>query len=134
MYEMIFMKKTELILTPLKDGERFKVLEDWITEIDNEFYVIVKKDFVTDFASIPKILNSVIGDSIGLYTEAAIIHDYIYQNRIMYLKYDDTEIHLSRKECDKIFYRKMLSSGVGKFKAKTMWLAVRAFGWKFYKK
>ena len=47
---------------------------------------------------------------------------------------DFTIVTLNRKQIDLVFYNKMLESKVGKLKARTMWLAVRTFGWQFYKK
>ena len=123
-------------LQPMKNGTTFKMLKKYIAKIeydDKKGIVEIEEGFLTDFASIPKSLYSIVGSPVGLYTEAAIIHDYLYYKHDIMLD-DFTIVTLNRKQIDLVFYNKMLESQVGKLKARTMWLAVRTFGWKFYKK
>jgi len=84
--------------------------------------ISVPDGFCTDVASSPKILWSII-PSIGLYTKAAIMHDYLYSSG----KYD-------RKSCDKMFLEAMKILGVVKVKRELMYLAVRIFGKNKFKK
>ena len=119
--------KTDLIVVPLADGKRWRLHEgftyrcrtpggtrgDWIT-------VTVPTGFVTDFASVPKIFQSIL-PAWGKYGKAAVVHDYLYQA---------TGIHhwLTRKMADDIFYGAMVASGTKPWKAKVMYWAVRLFG------
>lgn len=87
--------------------------------------ITVPKKFITDFASVPKILWSILPPT-GRYTKAALLHDYLYSN---YCKVD-----LSRKECDKMFLKAMQILGVKKSTRTTFYYAVRLFGKKYFKK
>lgn len=72
---------------------------------------------VTDLASTPR-LFWVILPPFGRYTQAAVVHDYLYGQKT-----------LPRKVCDKVFYELMIKYGTYKWKAKLMYYAVRCFGW-----
>jgi hypothetical protein len=82
----------------------------------------VPKDFRTDFASVPRIFWNIIPPT-GGYTKAAVLHDYLYYTKMV-----------SRKDADGIFRRIMHEYGVGGLKRRTMYWAVRAFGWLAWKK
>jgi hypothetical protein len=113
-----------LIASPLKDGNK------WVVRKEFEYYikeeggdsVCVPAGFVTDYASIPQVLWT-LAPKWGKYGKAAIVHDYLYSTH-----------EKSRKEADDIFYDAMIVLGVPKWKAKTMYRAVRWFGGKSYKK
>lgn len=77
--------------------------------------------FVSDFASVPRIpiIFAIFGNRAH---RAAVIHDYLYS-----IQYD-------RSTADKVFLAAMLDDPyLSKPKAYLMYLAVRAFGWIFYK-
>jgi len=81
----------------------------------------VPAGFVTDGASIPKVLWSVIGSPMtGKYVPVAVLHDYLYSKRCIY--------KVSFEEANEIFYRGMLKLGVNRFKAYLMYRAVCMFG------
>lgn len=77
---------------------------------------VVPRGFETDFASIPRALRWLI-PTVGRYNLAALIHDYLYDNRIK-----------SRQYADRVFLYVMIKSGVTRVKAYTMYYAVRLFG------
>jgi lipopolysaccharide export LptBFGC system permease protein LptF len=54
----------------------------------------------------------------GRQKKAAVVHDYLYQNRIG-----------SRKYADDVFYEAMRVEGTWAPKAWLMWTGVRLFGW-----
>lgn len=85
--------------------------------------VTVPEGFTSDGGSIPRAAWSVIGNPMGEFLEAAVIHDFLYSslNREFY-----------RSEADLIFRELMWNSGVNKLKLALMYSAVRMFGWKFY--
>lgn len=74
--------------------------------------------FDTDLASIPRPLRNLISQFAGI--QAAIAHDFTYRG------YTD----LSRAEADALFYEALLDpgSGVSGFKARLMYMGVRAGG------
>ena len=127
------MASNTLKLIPQPDGELYLVAEDYEVYVECKNYkgnIIVPAGFRTDLASVPKALWILIPNS-GKHTFAAVVHDYLYVNN---KKSINGIFDFSRSDCDEIFYNKMRYYQVEKMKAKTMWLAVRAFGWKFYKK
>ena len=78
--------------------------------------ISVPAGFITDFASIPRILWSVLPPN-GKYTKAAVLHDYLYKNAIK-----------NKQWADDVFYEAMLVLGVSKITAKLMYNAVKYFG------
>lgn len=115
------MKETQLNLTP--DGfKTWRLTNDFTQEIKVRFRngycnfpITVPKGFRTDLASIPRIFWMIL-PPFGRYSQAAVIHDYLYS-----IKYP-------RDLADKIFYESMLRYGTYKWKAKIMYYAVRIFG------
>ncbi|KKK40703.1 hypothetical protein LCGC14_2985670, partial [marine sediment metagenome] len=96
--------------------------------------IAVPAKFVTDFASVPWIFQSVI-PSWGRYGKAAVIHDYLYQtHRIIMGPAGRLVIPVSRKEADLIFSKGMGDSGTSVLKIKIMYVAVRVFGYWAWRK
>lgn len=85
--------------------------------------VIVPAGFVTDLASIPRVLWSLLPPH-GRYAKAAIIHDWLYA----------TGIGGSREYADNVFLEAMEVLGVSVWKRSVIYWAVRAFGASKYKK
>ncbi|KKM14540.1 hypothetical protein LCGC14_1705090 [marine sediment metagenome] len=77
----------------------------------------VFKGFQTDFASVPRIFWWLFPPD-GLYTQAAVLHDFLYLKQIY-----------TRKRSDYIFYEAMGVLGVPKWKRWTMWASVRSVAW-----
>lgn len=97
------------------DGE-WVLMADLLYESDIAGSIIVPKGFKTDLASVPRIpfAYEVDGNHANL---AGIVHDYLY-----------SVASLDRKTCDDVFYEACLVSGVSKWRAWSMWLAIRMFG------
>lgn len=75
----------------------------------------VPAGFKTDFASVPRVFIWLV-PPYGLYTKAAILHDYLYVTK-----------KVSRADADGIFRRSMRELGVSCLRRWLMWAAVRAF-------
>jgi len=105
-------------LSPLRDGKRWEVLENFGYYIGNndQEMIIVPRGFITDLASVPRVFHSFIPPW-GKYGQAAILHDYLYETK----KYP-------KKIADKIFYDAMGVLRVPKWKRTIMYLAVKWFG------
>ena len=112
------MEITKLITHPLSDGKRQELFQDYSYEI-NGYIITVQKGFITDLASVPRSFWTIF-PPFGVYTPAAVIHDFLYS------EYNVTGIN--RTLSDKIFLFIMRELGVGFFKSKTMYRAVRLFG------
>lgn len=106
-----------LLLSPVGDGVNWTVEEDF-RRYDNILGLItVPKDFVTDGASIPKILQNIFSPW-GKYGPAAVIHDWLY-----------TFQKFTQKESDDCLLRGMIDLRVPKLTRFTIWIHLRMWGW-----
>lgn len=103
------------------DGEDWILMEDLVYVTRNFDKITVPKGFVTDFASIPRPLWSIVGEPSGPWAPAAVVHDFCYRTKF-----------LSRVEADQLFRDACIELGVRRTKAWVMWLALRSAGWKAY--
>lgn len=81
----------------------------------------VPSGFVTDFASVPRLLWWLFPPW-GRYGKAAVMHDYLYQSQ-----------PCSRSLADLMFLRGMQVLGVGRVTRYAMYWAVRAAGWAIWR-
>ena len=112
--------------TPLPGTDKVCLVEDYEfeggihllgTEYES-FSIIIPAGFVSDGASIPDFLHSIVGANFHpRFILAALIHDYLYATGIG-----------TKDMADKIFYLLLLEAGVEKKKARIMHQAVRKFG------
>ena len=79
--------------------------------------------FITDGASVPRVLHSLISPWSGKHSKAAVLHDYLYRSGVV-----------SRLIADVIFLEAMRVLKVNRFTALTMYIAVRLFGLKAWEK
>lgn len=80
------------------------------------YYVCVPAGYITDLASVPRVLWNVFPPH-GKYAKAAIVHDYLYSNAIG-----------SKLWADKVFLEAMAVLGVPRWRRWIMYFAVRLFG------
>jgi hypothetical protein len=109
-----------LVVTPRPDGKTWIILSNFgyaVGAEDSKDIVNVPIGTYTDFASIPRILWSVLPQW-GKYGNAAVIHDWLY--------WDQSR---SRSEADDILLEGMEVLKVGAWTKHAIYLAVRAFGW-----
>lgn len=110
-----------LTLTPDDSGRNWTL--DAAFSYDSSVGVItVPAGFVTDFASVPKLLWNVL-PPFGRYGKAAIVHDYLYR----------TQGYASKPVADAIFLEAMKALGVPTLTRYVMFYAVRLFGGRSYK-
>ena len=83
---------------------------------DSIEFITVPFGFITDFASVPRIFWSVLPPD-GEYTQAAVLHDYMYNEKLY-----------ERKICDDIFLEAMTVLKVPGWKRRIIYYAVRMFG------
>jgi hypothetical protein len=103
----------------LENGRSARVLSDYVCMSDREI-IKVPANFLTDFASTPRIFWS-IWPPIGTYTDAAVVHDYLY-----------SEARYPREMCDRLFLYLMLAGKTNKFSARIIYRTVRIFGASHY--
>jgi hypothetical protein len=104
-------------LTPFGDGEDSVLTKDLTYRVlETSFVIVVPAGFVTDFASTPRALWSVVPPT-GRYQLAAVVHDFLYWDQ-----------GCSREQADAIFRVAMSESNVKPVERDLMWRAVRTFG------
>lgn len=97
----------------------------YFDENKKEEGVIVPECFITDFASVPRALWAIF-PPIGLYSKAAVMHDYLYQN--------GENFGYDRRFCDKMLLEAMRALDVFLLTRYCMYIGVRLFGWKYFLK
>lgn len=117
----MFLSKLEISPSPI-DETKWVLGEPLIYKSSASLTIIVPKEYETDLASIPRILWSIM-PPFGFYSSAAVVHDWIYNNKGSVSGY-----FLTRKRADTILLNAMLESNVPKIKAYTIYHAVRLFG------
>jgi hypothetical protein len=106
----------EVVLEEL-DGSFWRLQNDFSYENDN-VKITVKSGFITDGASIPRWLWSIVGNPLESdLLKPAIIHDGLY-----------AIMKLTRLESDKLLKEMLLFNGTAKIKAFLVYYAVRLFG------
>jgi hypothetical protein len=107
--------KVAIFWNPIKNKTQFCLLEDYKFYYGSFDVITIEAGYVTDFASVPKWLWSLL-PPIGKHNEAALVHDYLYDNKIG-----------KRKDADWFFYWTMEEDGVSFFTRWAMFLGVRLF-------
>jgi hypothetical protein len=104
-------------LTPFGDGQESVLTQALRYQIEQTaFVIVVPAGFVTDFASTPRGLWSVLPPT-GRYQLAAVVHDFLYWDQAC-----------SREQADAVFRVAMSESSVKPLERDLMWQAVRRFG------
>jgi hypothetical protein len=102
---------------PFVDGGHWIVRQPLVYRIGvSTEQITVPVGFVTDFASIPQALQSIIKQH-GLYILPAVVHDYLYWNQ-----------SCTRKQADQIFLLAMIENKVGAIHRTAIYNAVAAAG------
>lgn len=94
----------------------------YLTDVGHIGAVHVPAGFVTDFASVPKVLWNLLPPT-GSYGKAAVIHDFLYR----------TDGAATRAEADAILLEAMAALGVGWWTRRTIYYGVRIGGHWSYK-
>jgi hypothetical protein len=116
---------TPLVVTPLDNGRDWKLVDPFeyhVGSLGSDEVIRVPAGFVTDFASVPRFFWRLIPPW-GRYGKAAVVHDYCYAERLY-----------SRRRCDRIFLEAMGVLSVPRWRRIPMYLAVRAFGWRGWRR
>ena len=93
-----------------------------------QFQYTVPQGFVTDGASIPRLLWRIIGSPYQpQFLRAAIIHDKMCHAYDIKKLYTDEDVSEDLKEMSILFYHLLLHNDVPKWKAKAMYYAVYAY-------
>lgn len=102
-------------------GEDWRLLDPLVFEGRHEFFVI-RKDFRTDFASIPRPVRWLF-DTAGANSEPGVLHDALWRES----KRDDGKpSRVDPWDVDGLFRRSLRESGATALTRGLMWIAVRA--------
>jgi hypothetical protein len=112
----------ELILTPLPNGKSWKLHQGFSYETDLGALIEVPAGFVTDLASVPRILWPLL-PPFGRYTGAAVVHDWLYSEHRL------GHGHFARCNADSILLEAMIDLNVGRVTRNLVWIGVRLGGW-----
>jgi hypothetical protein len=121
------------------DGHVWEVVEPFeycLGEPEGPERVIVPAGFPTDFASIPRALWTFLPPT-GKYGKATLIHDALYQNRMVTIHVDEEQTIfrlVERGEADSILKEGMEVLKVGWFTRQLVYSGVRVGGWLPWKK
>ena len=118
-------------LTPLRlefeDDSRFQLIEPFEFRSDRLMAVFkVPVGFITDFASVPRLLWNVLPPT-GKYGKAAVIHDYLYQTRG--LSSLPGRALVSRADADNVLMEGMTVLGVRWSQRWAVYSGIRLGGW-----
>jgi len=90
------------------DGRQWLITAPFTYQLaDGSGEIRVPADMVTDFASIPRILWTILAPT-GSYGKAAVLHDYLYRHRLVNVP----DRLVDREEADAIFAEAMRALGV----------------------
>jgi hypothetical protein len=113
------------------DGRAWQVVEGFTYRIgtpDGEEFVAIPPGFVTDFASVPRLLKWLWPSPGGLWDKPAVVHDFIY--RFGYVERNDGTIrYVTRLEGDGIFNEGMTVTGTRVMARRCLYRGVRIGGW-----
>lgn len=101
-----------------KDSRLMRLEEDFIYIDNKAIKWIAPKGSISDGASIPRQLWSIMGAPLsGRYRRAAVLHDVYCKNQLV-----------PHEQVHKMFHEAMLDDGVSPTKAQLMYFAVKTFG------
>ena len=111
------MEMTKLLVKDLMNG-KFELFSDYVYKT-KEYLIKVPKSFVTDYASIPKLLRAIVLPY-GKHSGASVVHDWLYSS--------NCDLDISREKADRIFLEILKEEKVNFFLRTLMYIAVRKFG------
>jgi hypothetical protein len=106
-----------LVVSPFADGTYWFLQRPLVYEDSAPHRITVKRYFVTDFASIPRFLWSLLPKWDG-YGTPSVVHDYLYWERK----------GRTRREADRVMLSAMKDQNVGALKRCLIYGALRVFG------
>lgn len=107
---------------PGHSSDAYLISDYSFVDRDDKYWLApASKDWTWNGASIPRVFWTFFGSpKVGCHHQASVLHDYYYQRA------DDHNYR--RKQVDRMFYHGVRANGVGRVRAKTMYLALRIGG------
>lgn len=98
----------------------------YIGEVTDQKYVTVPKGFITDGATVPRLLWGFFPPW-GVYGQAAVTHDYLCTTLSLTKNGDNPVLKISQNEIDLVFEQAMKVLGTPWWKRKIMYWAVHLY-------
>jgi len=121
----------------LPDGKTKRILEPfrfWLDDVGVGNHILVPAGFVSDGASIPRIVWPIVGSPwTGRYVQAAVLHDYLYHKN-GWVGCNRGILRLERHEVDYVFKKAMKVLNTPTYDINIIYMAVRGFGWHAWNK
>ena len=111
------MELTKLLVKDLMNG-KFELFFNYVYRT-KEYIIKVPKGFVTDYASIPKLLRAIVLPY-GKHSGASVVHDWLYSS--------NCNLDVSREKADKVFLEILKEEKVNFLLRTLMYIAVKKFG------
>lgn len=110
----------DLIVEVLDSGRKFRLVESfsYYRKDDISNIITIPKGFITDFATTPRILWSVL-PPFGRYAKACVLHDFLCENAKIG--------NISRKYADSVFKEALKVSKVHFFTRNVLYIGVRIY-------
>lgn len=109
------------------DGKRVIVITQAFPVITSLGCFTVHSGFLSDGASIPKLAQAIVGHPFDEFLEEAVAHDWLYSRH-------SDRLPFSRADADFVLKETMWNRCIPLWKVAAFHAAVRAGGWKHYKK
>ena len=111
--------------------KQFRLTEALLVEYKGKV-IFIPSGFTCDLASIP---DFVFWWRHGAYNISAVVHDYNYiYRKLLYFQEEDLIVsEITRAQSDRLFWELNKQLGVHPIVNFLMWLAVRCFGWRWWK-
>lgn len=88
--------------------------------------IVVPDGFITDFASVPRLAQSIINSADPDIQKPSVLHDYLYSVRG---HVPGRDVPYTRAQCDDLLAQGMTAAETNWLRRSIVWLAVRAGGW-----
>lgn len=111
------MEMTKLLVKDLMNG-KFELFSDYVYKT-KKYLIKVPKSFVTDYASIPKLLRAIVLPY-GKHSGASVVHDWLYSS--------NCNLDISREKADRIFLEILKEKKVNFLLRTLMYIAIKKFG------
>lgn len=121
--KIVFLTKLDVEQVQDSDHPTWKLINPFTVAVDNTSYT-VPPGFITDFASIPRIVPfyDLLGNE---FSKPACIHDWLYST---------SSPVVTQQFADNVLFNAMIADGYSYFKAWSVWTGVHFFGSQFFRK
>lgn len=119
------MRFSLLVVASIPKTNRFQLYQDFIITCSKGIFT-VPEGFVTDFASVPQVLQLLIKTDAPYIREASVLHDYLYDKQCAY--------DITQNAADALLIEGMNVLGANAFQCTAVWQALAMFGKRHFRR